>query len=111
MKVINKDKTYEKESIDIKKAIDKSIQKLMNRLSPYLESGKKIQQIFGDDILIHDIIRDIWYVYKCQTNNVQIRILYTVEDNKVIVLSHFCKKRSNKEYIKYFETAVDRCIM
>lgn len=30
------------------------------------------------------------------------------KDNKVIILSHFCKKRSNKEYIKYFKTIIDQ---
>lgn len=103
MIVIQNDKDYKKEDQSTKRTIDKGINKLDARLSKYRMQKIKIENIFNDDILIHDIINKKYYVYKCRVDNVQLRILYTVVEDKLVIISHYCKKNPTKEYINYFE--------
>jgi len=100
--IIN-DKMYKKEDKSTKRSIDKGIDKLEARLSEYLSRNIKIENVFNDDILIHDIINKHFYVYKCQVDKIQLRILYTVVNENLVVISHYCKKSPTKEYIGYFE--------
>ena len=97
------DKTFFKEDKSTKRSIDRGIQKLEARLSEYLTKDINIENIFNDDVLIHDIINKRFYVYKCQVDRIQLRILYTVIDESMIIISHYCKKAPTKEYINYFE--------
>ena len=103
MIVIKNDKTYNKEDKSTKRIIDKGIEKLNARLSEYLTLNIKIENVFNDDVLIHDIINKKYYVYKCRVDNVQLRILYTVLEDKLVIISHYCKKNPTKEYIALFE--------
>lgn len=103
LQTIINDKTYKKEDKSTKRSIDKGIVKLEARLSEYLNRNIKIENVFNDDILIHDIINKRFYVYKCQVDKIQLRILYTVVDENLVVISHYCKKSPTKEYIGYFE--------
>jgi hypothetical protein len=111
MKVVRRDKTYHKEKLDVQRSIDMAIDRLKERLQYYNDQNIEIGKVFGDDILIHDIINKYYYVYKCRVNQMQIRILYTVKDNKLIIISHWYKNRTNNDYIKYFKevTAPFRC--
>lgn len=106
MKVIIKDPTYKKSDPNTKRCIDLGIKKLQQRISNYLNQEQQINQVFNDDTLIHDIICG-FYVYKCRANNNQLRLLYTMNDNKLIILSHFIKKTDesnhNQAYIPHFE--------
>lgn len=99
----NMDKAFFKEDKSTKRSINRGIQKLEARLSEYLTKDIKIENIFNDDVLIHDIINKRFYVYKCQVDRIQLRILYTVIDESMIIISHYCKKAPTKEYINYFE--------
>lgn len=103
LQIIINDKTYKKEDKSTKRSIDKGIVKLETRLSEYLNRNIKIENVFNDDILIHDIINKRFYVYKCQVDKIQLRILYTVVNENLVVISHYCKKSPTKEYIGYFE--------
>lgn len=103
LQTIINDKTYKKEDKSTKRSIDKGIVKLEARLSEYLNRNIKIENVFNDDILIHDIINKRFYVYKCQVDKIQLRILYTVVNENLVVISHYCKKSPTKEYIGYFE--------
>lgn len=103
LQIIINDKTYKKEDKSTKRSIDKGIIKLEARLSEYLNRNIKIENVFNDDILIHDIINKRFYVYKCQVDKIQLRILYTVVNENLVVISHYCKKSPTKEYIGYFE--------
>lgn len=103
MKVVQNDKTYKKVDKSTKRSIDRGIMKLQSRLSEYLSKNIKIENVFNDDILIHDIINKHYYVYKCQVDKLQLRILYTVHEDSLIIVSHYCKKSKTKEYISYFE--------
>lgn len=103
MNIIQYDKVYKKENKSTQHTIDKGIGKLEVRLSEYYKQNKKIETIFNDDILIHDIINKKFYVYKCAIEKVQLRILYTVCDDQLIIIGHYCKKKPSKEYITLFE--------
>lgn len=103
LQTIINDKTYKKEDKSTKRSIDKGIIKLEARLSEYLNRNIKNENVFNDDILIHDIINKRFYVYKCQVDKIQLRILYTVVNENLVVISHYCKKSPTKEYIGYFE--------
>lgn len=103
MKVVQNDKTYKKVDKSTKRSIDRGIMKLQSRLSEYLNKNIKIENVFKDDVLIHDIINKHYYVYKCHVDKLQLRILYTVHEDSLIIVSHYCKKSKTKEYIFYFE--------
>ncbi|MEE5993263.1 MAG: hypothetical protein V3G42_08485 [Oscillospiraceae bacterium] len=103
MKIIQNDRTYQKEDRSTKRSIDRGIMKLSEKLAVYFENHMTIETIFNDDILIHDIINKRFYVYKCQVDKIQLRILYMVQGDALIIVSHYCKKKSTKEYISYFE--------
>lgn len=103
MKIVVNDVSYKKSDKSTQRVIDKGVSKLSARLCEYERNGVKISCIFGDDTLIHDIIRKKYYVYKCRIDKVQLRILYTVHNDELIIISHYCKKQDSKEYISYFE--------
>ena len=103
MNIIIRDPTLKKEDRYKQKTIMKGVDRLKQRLEQY--NGLDISRIFGDDILIHDIIDKDKYVFKCRVNNIQVRILYTVnQDGDLVILSHWCKQETNKDYIRYFES-------
>lgn len=106
MNIIIEDKSFHKKDKYTQKIINKGIKRLMERLSQY--NGTDIDKIFGDNILIHDIIDKDKYVFKSRVNNVQLRILYTIIDGDLIILSHWCKKQTGKEYIRYFENLYNK---
>lgn len=103
MKVVRKDKTYHKQKVDVQRSIDMAIERLKMRMLEYQEQNIEVGKIFGDDIIIHDIINKYFYVYKCRVNQMQIRLLYTMKDDKLIIISHWYKNRTNNDYIKYFK--------
>ncbi len=103
MNIVVNDIYYKKSDKSTQKAIDKGVSKLHARISEYERCGIKISSVFNDDTLIHDIIRKRFYVYKCRIDKLQLRILYTVQDDALIIISHYCKKQDSKDYISYFE--------
>lgn len=102
MKVINEDPTYDRVNVNVRRSIDMAVERLVARLSPYVDQNIEIGKVFTDDILIHNIINKYFYVYKCRVNQMQIRILYTIRDGDLIIISHWYKNRTNNDYIKYF---------
>lgn len=106
MKVVRRDKAF-KEKIDVQRSIDMAIDRLQLRLANYAASPTfEIGKVFGDDVLIHDIINKYYYVFKCKVNQMQIRLLYTIKDGKLIIVSHWYKYRTDNGYIDYFKKAV-----
>lgn len=111
MKVVILDPTYKKANPNNKRCVDIGIKKLQQRFEQYQKQGKTIDTVFNDDVIIHDIIGG-FYVYKCRANNNQLRLLYTMTKNKLVVVSHYIKKSDevnhNQTYIPHFERAVAR---
>ena len=98
------DKIYKKSDKCIRKSLDKAFEKLESRIKIYLSNNISLDRVFGDDILIHDIVNDNYYVYKTTVNNLQIRVLYTMNQSKnLVIVAHYIKKKNNKKYFEYFE--------
>ena len=107
MKTVILDKNYKKLDAYTRKVIDKSILNLQNRLNQYLSQNIRITKVFNDDILIHDIINDM-YVFKCRSYNIQVRLLYTMKGDTLLKIhSFYIKNRTNslndQEWITKFE--------
>jgi hypothetical protein len=115
---IHDEKSYKKLDKNSQRMISKAIDKLTQRYEEYKRQNIAITNIFGDSVIIHDIIDGHFYVYKCCVSNLQIRLLYEVdEDNNINVLYHFIKnnnnsikgpdaKRCGDMYLKLFENKV-----
>lgn len=103
MKVKQHDRQYYKVDNYTRKVIDRAVGKLCDRLQYYLDQGKRIDNIFGDDILIHDIFAKNLYVYKCYINGMQMRLLYTVNGKTLVIVAHYIKKDKPQEWLSYFE--------
>lgn len=111
---IHKSHEYKKLDAYSRNTIDLSIKKLEERYDNYRKQNIVITNLFGDDNLIHDIINGEFYIFKCRNRNVQVRLLYNVDDkNNLNVISFFIKNNDNKlksfkgsnekRYIKLFE--------
>ena len=106
MKVVILDKDYKKLDKYSQKVIDKSIDILQARLNQYLGQNIRINKVFNDDVLIHDIINNM-YVFKCRAFNIEVRLLYTMRGSTLKIMSFYIKNRtrtlSNQEWITKFK--------
>lgn len=112
-KILIKDSSIGKYDPSTKKALSKAMDKLKTRLNAYRVQNIGIRNIFTDDRLVHDIIKAKdasydYYVYKTVSNNLQLRLLYTVDnDDTIVIVSHFLKKKKDNSYLLYFQKIVD----
>jgi hypothetical protein len=115
---VHTSKSYKKLDKNMQNMVNKAIVKLQTRYDEYKNQNIAITNIFGDSVIIHDIIDDEYYVYKCQVNNLQIRLLYEVtKRNNINVIYSFIKngnnaikkpiaKHNGDSYLKLFENVV-----
>jgi hypothetical protein len=112
---VHNSKQFRKLGKSLQEQVNKAIKKLNNRYKEYEKQNIVIAKLFGDDVIIHDIIDDNLYVYKCRTKDVQIRLLYTVnKKNKIDVLDFVikndnmkkCTGRESKRYIDVFKNNI-----
>lgn len=111
MKTIIKDSTYPKLDKSLCTAINTGVKKLEKRLNTYFQHGQKFESIEMDDKLIHDAyIKNgkRFFLYKCRINHISLRLLYTFEDNDLVIVSHCMKKNSRYEYFDYFESMCEQ---
>jgi hypothetical protein len=115
---VHKSKQFRKLDKSLQEQINKAISKLNNRYREYRKQNIVITKLFGDDVIIHDIIDDDLYVYKCRTKDVQIRLLYTVDNKDNINVLDFAIKnhdnmktgvgRENNRYIDMFKNNISK---
>lgn len=115
---VHKSKQFRKLDRSLQEQINKAISKLNNRYREYRKQNIVITKLFGDDVIIHDIIDDDLYVYKCRTKDVQIRLLYTVDNKDNINVLDFAIKnhdnmktgvgRENNRYIDMFKSNISK---
>jgi hypothetical protein len=115
---VHKSKQFRKLDRSLQEQINKAISKLNNRYREYRKQNIVITKLFGDDVIIHDIIDDDLYVYKCRTKDVQIRLLYTVDNKDNINVLDFAIKnhdnmktgvgRENNRYIDMFKNNISK---
>lgn len=103
---VHKSKNFKKLDKYTQQTLNIAIEKLTNRYDEYRKQNIVITNLFGDDVIVHDIINDDLYVYKCQARGIQIRLLYEVDsNNKINVLDFFIKNHDNK--LKSYNTGKD----
>lgn len=96
MMSIEDTRDYRKLDPNVKRAVDESIEKLRHRYSQYKKQNKVIASVFGDDVIVHDIVNKEFYVYKTQANRMQVRLLYKITtDNKLDVISFYIKNSNS----------------
>lgn len=93
--MIDNCKEYRKLNPSTRKAVNDCITKLEDRYSYYKEQNIAITNLFGDGTIIHDIVDNDFYVYKSQSNRIQVRLLYKVDKNNDIDVVYFYIKNSN----------------
>ena len=114
---VHSSKSFKKLDKNSQGMVNKAISKLESRYAEYKTQNIAITNIFGDSVMIHDIIDKSFYVYKCQVNSLQIRLLYEVnEKDNINVIDFFIKNNSNLKqpitkkcgdmYLKVFENKV-----
>ena len=105
---LDDDKIYKTYKADI----DKLILKLKARLEEYGKQGIAVSKIFNDSRTMCDIINKHYYVFKGKVRNIQVRILYTVKGETIIIYDVFIKNRItnsvSNEYLRVFEDRVNR---
>ena len=110
MKVINMIPAYKKLDYSTQMAIKEGISRLKERLETYLKYNPSFEKIGMDDKLIHDAYISNgkrFFLYKCRIKSTSLRLLYTFENDDLVIISHICKKNSRYEYFNYFENACD----
>lgn len=93
---VHNSKAYKKLDKYTASTIDLAIDRLKKRYSLYRKQNDVITTLFGDDVIVHEVIDNNFYVYKCQSRNVQIRLLYEVKHGKVNVIDFFIKNHDNE---------------
>lgn len=108
MKIVLRDPEYRKENVDVRRSINMAIKRLEQRLSQYaVQENFNPEKIFADDVIVHDIFNKHFYVYKCKVNQMQIRLLWKVENNKLVIVAHWYKFRTDNGYIDHFQKMAD----
>ena len=106
METINKINRFSRLDKSTQKTICVGIERLRERVDTYLKYGKSFNERFMDDKLIHDayVVGDKrFFLYKCRIKSVSLRLLYTFENDNLVIVSHVMKKDSKFEYFDYFE--------
>lgn len=95
---IHESRSFKKLDKYTRGTVNLAIKKLKNRYEEYRKQNIVITNLFGDDIIIHNIIEHDFYVYKCCARGIQIRLLYEVDkDNEINVIDFYIK---NSESIR-----------
>lgn len=102
-------KNFKKTSEDMRRATEKSIQKLISKIEQYESSGTPFEKIFNDDSVKYDVLGNNFFTMKAQSTQMPLRILYKFNRDEnhgfTIEVHHtHIKKHNNKEYMREFAT-------
>lgn len=107
MNVIFMSKNFKKVSSDERKAVEKSVKKLLDKIEQYEHDGIPFEHIYNDDSVKYDAFANGYYTYKAQSQRFPLRILYSHvrEGGNSILQIHmsYCKKYNDNRYINEFE--------
>lgn len=94
---IHNQKSYTKLEPTSRKCVDTAINRLENRYNVYKNINKDVvPELLRDDVLVHDVVREKFYIYRCRVKDIQIRLLYEVNgNNKINVIDYCIKNREN----------------
>ena len=101
-------KEYKKASPNLKKALEKGMEKLRDMIKDKEEHGEPFEKIFNNDAIKAHVLTDHCCTFKFHyADSTQLRMLYEFrrDGNKVILTLHkfFEKRRTVKPYINDFK--------
>ena len=110
MNVIFMSKIFKKVSTDERKAVEKSVKKLLDKIEQYEHEGIPFEHIYNDDSVKYDAFANGYYTYKAQSQKFPLRILYRFvrEGTGSVIQVHmsYLKKYNDNRYISEFERYV-----
>lgn len=110
MKVINMIPSFGKIDASTRHGIYTGIKRLKERIETYIQYNGSFEDIGMDDKLIHDAYVSNgkrFFLFKCRIKSMSLRLLYTLENDDIVIISYVCKKDSKYEYFDFFENACD----
>ena len=110
MKVINMIPSFGKIDASTRQGIYIGIKRLKERIETYIQYNGSFENIGMDDKLIHDAYVSNgkrFFLFKCRIKSMSLRLLYTFENDDIVIISYVCKKDSRYEYFDFFENACD----
>lgn len=110
MKVINMIPSFGKIDASTRRGIHIGIKRLKERIETYIQYNGSFENIGMDDKLIHDAYVSNgkrFFLFKCRIKSMSLRLLYTFENDDIVIISYICKKDSKYEYFDFFENACD----
>jgi hypothetical protein len=110
MKVINMIPSFGKIDASTRRGIYTGIKRLKERIETYIQYNGSFDNIGMDDKLIHDAYVSNgkrFFLFKCRIKSMSLRLLYTLENDDIVIISYVCKKDSRYEYFDFFENACD----
>ena len=110
--LVNQKSKYFKTDKNLQRYINNGLRKIHTTIKQFEAEGVPFEKIFNCDALIYDKIKDYYTFKHRDSDNTQLRILYTYQkdnDGKYqLKLIHFKVKRNNdKEYIKFFTDYIE----
>ena len=108
MKLYILKKGYNRENIEIQRAVMSSMELLLERITGYEKQGVCFERIFNDDKIKYDK-HGKFFTFKSQKSNIQLRILYSYmligQEPVFLIADYYVKKKKKKDYIKKFDIA------
>ncbi len=109
MEIIYMEKNFKKISPEEKKSIEKSVNRLANKIEQYQKSGTRFEHIFNDDTVKYSILDNNFCVYKHQNQQIPLRLLYRfkhIDDStdRLEVHLSYVKKYDDNRYFDIFRS-------
>lgn len=108
---IVKCKEYEKVNPELKKSIDKGMERLISLIKGKEENGEPFEKIFNNETIKYDVLSERFFTFKAHgPDSTQLRLLYEFKrdgnDTHIILHKFFEKRRTNNKYITIFREYV-----
>lgn len=101
------EKNLKKASKDERRAIEKGVKKLIQKIDQYAKDGIPFEKICNDDSVKYDILANNYFTLKAQSQQMPLRILYRFcrkdEDYTIEIHQSYQKKYADKRYMAAFE--------
>lgn len=108
---IVKCKEYDKAGRELKKSIDKGMERLLALIKGKEESGEMFEKIFNNETIKYDVLSERFFTFKAHgSDSTQLRLLYEFKregnDTYIVLHKFFEKRRTNNKYITIFKEYV-----
>lgn len=101
-------KEYAKLKPELKKCIDKEMERLISLIKATEESGTPFEKIFNNEVIKHNVLSEKFFTFKTHgPDSTQLRLLYEFkrdgENTYIILHKFFVKRRTSNEYLTDFK--------